>query len=299
MNRFLFATAVLAVPAAHAAAASLAYEPFDYTAAQRVLGQSNSNTGTSWLLAAASGAAGDTTAINVATGSLTGPSGLPAPIGNSATINGVGNLSGAANRLAFDSAGTSVTSGSVYYSFDLRIDSLEGSNNAGGGFFIGLNNTGNAATTTNPSAVAARVLARIDPNDPNPTSPTTYNLGIARNRATTAADIPWSGPLNLGDTLFIVASVEIVDGLQNDVSRLWIDPTGDSAPATLTDATTGTGTDIGLASIILRQSPAPFLTLDELRIGTEWADVAPVPEPTGIALGGIVAAGLLARRRRA
>jgi hypothetical protein len=40
------------------------------------------------------------------------------------------------------------------------------------------------------------------------------------------------------------------------------------------------------------------LTLDEIRVGTEWADVAPVPEPTALALFGLGAVGLLARRRR-
>ena len=108
--------------------------------------------------------------------------------------------------------------------------------------------------------------------------------------------------MTVGETLFVVASVEIVAGAFNDVSRLWINPSDDATPATLTDGTFAigeSGTDIGLASIILRQSPAPFLTLDEIRVGTEWADVAPVPEPTALAALGLGAAVLLARRRRA
>ena len=173
MNRFLFCAAVLAVPVAHATAASLAYEPFDYTAGQRVLGQSNPSTGTCWLLAAGAAASGDTSAINVASGNLTPPAGMPAATGNSATITGVGNHSGAANRLAFASG---VTSGSVYYSFELRIDSLDGSNNAGGGFFIGLNNTGNSATGTNPSAVAARASIPMTPPNTIWASPGTARL---------------------------------------------------------------------------------------------------------------------------
>src|SRR5262249_6381760 len=88
-----------------APAAFIAYEPFDYTASTRVLGQANPSTGTPWRLAAGSGAT-DTTAINVASGNLTAPAGLAVPVGNSATINGNGNLSGGANRLAFNSAST-------------------------------------------------------------------------------------------------------------------------------------------------------------------------------------------------
>jgi MYXO-CTERM domain-containing protein len=285
----------IAMSSGSASAAALMYEPFDYTAPQRVLGRSNANTGTTWLLAASSGAGGDTTAINVASGSLSMPSGMPAAVGNSATIAGAGNLNGAANRLAFDSSGTSVTSGTVYYSLALRIDDVDEAGTANG-FFIGLNNTGNSATGTNPSAVAARIQARVDPTDS-----TKYNLGITRNRATTVTDIPWSGPLTVGQTLFVVASIEIVSGTQNDVARLWINPAASATPPspTLADDTVGigtAGTDIGIASIILRQSPAPFVSLDELRVGTAWEDVAPVPEPMGLA--GVAGLGLLATRRR-
>lgn len=274
-----------------ASASLLAYEPFDYTAGQRVLGQANPSTGTTWRLAAQSSAGGDTSAINVAQGSLSVPAPLAAPVGNAATINGVGNLTGASNRLAFTPApSTSISSGSVYYSFALRVDDVSGATN---GFFTGLNNTGDSATTSNPSAVAARLQLRVDPGDAGK-----FNLGISRNRATTVGDIPWSGPMNVGETLFIVAAVDIVDGTQNDVARLWINPgnLGEvSAPgATLTDSTTGTGTDINIASLLLRQSPAPFLTIDEIRVGTTWADVT--PEPGTLML--LVAAFPLLRARR-
>jgi PEP-CTERM motif-containing protein len=69
--------------------------------------------------------------------------------------------------------------------------------------------------------------------------------------------------------------------------------------ATITDDSTGIGTDIGVASIILRQSPAPFLTLDELRVGTTWGDVTPpLPEPSTFCLFMFGAIGLLTRRLR-
>ena len=270
--------AIVALLASTASAALVLYEPFDYTSGQRVLGQSNSSTGTSWLLAAASGTT-DTTAINVASNSLTVPAPLQPTDGNSATINGIGNLSGAANRLAFNPAGTQITSGAVYYSLALRVDSLSGSNNLNGGFFIGLNNTGNSATTQNPGAVAARLQARIDPTDA-----TKYNLGIFNNRSAPAASASWSTmPLNVGDTLFVVASYEINAGASNDVSRLWINPGSLGAavapPPSAVDLTFA-ATDINIASLLLRQSPAPFLTLDEIRVGTDWGSVTAIPEPS-------------------
>jgi hypothetical protein len=289
MTRFNFlftfcACAALSV-ASSAPAGLIVYEPFDYTANTRVLGQTNSSTGTPWRLAAGSSAT-DTTAINVASGNLTAPPELPTPVGNSATINGNGSLSGAANRLAFSTGSTGFVADSgntVYYSLLLRGDSLSGSNNTIGGFFIGLNNTGDTATTSNPSAVAAKIQARIDPTDG-----TKYDLGIFRNVTATTGATSWSGPLDLGSTHFIVASIEQVAGTGNDIARMWIDPdpstfAGPTAPAaTRTDSTTG-GTDIGVFSIILRQSPAPFFTMDELRIGTDWAAVT-APEPASVTL---------------
>ncbi|MEX2309596.1 MAG: hypothetical protein WD738_18625 [Pirellulales bacterium] len=285
-----------------ASAELIVYEPFDYGAGERVLGQTNPSTGTPWRLAAATSAGGDTTAINTASGNLTPPAGLSPAVGNSATITGAGNLSGAANRLGLP-AGTGSnppTTDEVeyFYSLLLRIDDVSNSNTGVGGFFIGFNNLGDTDSTPNPGSVAARLQVRQDTGDT-----TKYNLGIVRQRAATAADIDWSGPMTPGETLFLVASTKLVPGLQNDVSSLWINPDPSTfrdaspPPATIVDDSTATGTDLGVFSIILRQSPAPFLTLDELRVGTTWRDVT-IPEPTTFALLALSAVGLLPRRFR-
>jgi hypothetical protein len=99
--------------------------------------------------------------------------------------------------------------------------------------------------------------------------------------------------LTPGETLFVVLSYEAVPGLQNDIARMWINPDPSTfrdplfdPTVTLPDVidnTTGTGTDIGIASILLRQSPAPNATLDELRVGTTWAAVT-IPEPATLGL---------------
>ena len=293
--RKLLLAGVLGLCASQASAAVLIYEPFNYTYnspnGDPIQGNTPAVPGTqTWLQA---GTANPPQQIRVASGNLAVPSPLASPVGNSAAITGGAVGNGAANRLGLGST-ISADGSNVYFSFPLRIDALTGSNSVIGGFFIGLNNS-IGTQTGNPSAVVARVQARIDPTDP-----TKYNLGIFRNIAATAGAPSWSGPLTVGDTHFIVASVEIVTGAQNDVARMWIDPSpSPSAPAaTLTDSTTGTGTDFSIASIILRQTVAPYLTLDELRVGTEWGDVAPIPEPASLAALGLGGIALLGRRRR-
>jgi hypothetical protein len=300
MNRLLLAAAALAVPVAHAAAAPLRYEPFNYAAdGSSVEGKTNPD-GETWVSAYAATAPDQ---IVMAGGNLAVPSGLASPVGNAAEINGSGNGASKALRLPFTAGGVVVdTGGTIYYSMALRVDELTGSTAVVGGFFAGLNN-GTAATTANPTAAGARLQGRIDPVDG-----TKYNLGIFRNVNAAAAATSWSGPLTVGDTIFIVASYESVPGAQNDIARLWINPDsstlGDGSfspattPPTVIDNTTGTGTDIGIFSFILRQGPAPHVTLDELRVGTTWADVTPIPEPTALAALSIGTAGLLARRRK-
>jgi hypothetical protein len=272
-------------------AALIVYEPFDYPVGS-VQGQTNSSNGMTWLRA---GTSPNPTAINVASGNLTVPPQISTPIGNSATINGIGDGSGSTTRLPL---GQTISSGSAYYSFAFRADALTGSNNTIGGFFISFNNTGNSSQTTNPSVAPARIQSRIDPLDSSK-----YDLGIF-NVTATSGSTSWSSGLALGVTHFIVAGYTFNTGsATDDVASLWIDPdpsTFDtSSPPTPT--VTGTGGDVaapGISSILLRQSPAPYLTMDELRIGTDWKDVT-VPEPSAVAslIIGCTLAGYMTRRR--
>ena len=268
----------LAAMSTTASATLLIYEPFNYSTAQPLLGLTNTSAGTtasgnSWLRASSSAT---TTAINIdsTAGSLTGPAELPASIGNELKLTGNGNNSGGANRLAFNST---ISTGSVYYSFLMRVDDLNvaQSNNSLGAFFMSLNNTGNSATTNNPTTVPGKIQARIDPTDA-----TKFNLGNFTNRALAAVpdatSAAWSSALNVGQTYLVVGQYTVA---ASNTARLWIDPNPSSfglatAPATtLQDSTSGTNANI--LSLVLRQSALPFMTIDELRVATTWGEVTP------------------------
>jgi hypothetical protein len=240
------------------------------------------------------GVSANPSAINVVSGNLAMPPQMTPPVGNSVAINGIGDGNGSSERLAL---GQLVNSGTVYYSFALRADALTGSNNTTGGFFIAFNNTGNSSQTTNPGVAPARIQGRIDPVDG-----TKYDIGIF-NGAASAGASSWLPAMNVGDTHFVVVGYTFNSGSStDDVASIWLDPD----PSTFTTLTppvpsaTATGTEVaspGIQSLILRQSPAPWLTLDELRIGTDWATVT-APEPASVGLSFIACAALAMLRRR-
>lgn len=290
MKWALTAMAVL-YSAAAVSAAPLIYEGFNYTGGQELTGNTNPSTGNTWLQAAPNPASTSLADINTISPGLTAM-GYGAGGAVAITGNANGSTNGGADRLALPSQ---ITSGTVYYSFAMRVDSLDGSNNGIGAFFIGLNNTGNSSQTSIPNVVGARLQARIDPNDANQ-----YDLGIFANHSATAAASSWSAAMPVdGSTIFVVAAYTFNSSTnKDDVASLWINPgnLGDATPPAADFTDTG-GTDLAdVGSILLRQSVAPHVTLDELRVGTSWEDVTTVPEPA--CLGLVALAGLVAGSRR-
>jgi hypothetical protein len=101
---------------------------------------------------------------------------------------------------------------------------------------------------------------------------------------------------SINTTLFIVGSYTFNPGTGNDVSALWINPTIGSATAPSATVSATGGTDLStVASFVLcdRIATEPTGILDELRIGTTWADVTGVPEPSTVSLAGFGALALL------
>jgi hypothetical protein len=179
------------------------------------------------------------------------------------------------NKVSFDGAGidatkefTQQTNGTVYYSFLLNIKSL-GSLSTTGGYFAGFIQT----TTSNFGATVW--LKRFGSG---------FTIGL--NPRSTGNTIWSNDTLKINKTYFVVASYEFVSGATNDIVKLWLNPSSASFGLTEPSPTlsaTNTGTELNsLDQILVRQdsnTETPFIELDELRIGTTWADVTP---PVGI-----------------
>jgi hypothetical protein len=225
-------------------------------------------------------------------------------------------------------AGTDVTlqstdtAGTGYYSMAIRVDDITGLN-AAGGILAGFNNLINGQTG-NPSTVGAGLAIRPKAGG----GPGEFQLGVVDQAASgfSSATYDLVNTYTTGQTIFVVGKYQTV-GLQgnppvaenDDVAMLWINPApstfgiGNFEPAgglfnnsTNNDIPTNASTNNHtLQSFLLRQTgtnannQVPVsITYDELRVGTNWADVTPVaiPEPASLLLA-VLAIGSLFNRR--
>ena len=215
-----------------------------------------------------------------------GNSGLTIVAGN-LTYAGLADQGGNELQIANGSAGTifntfaNQTSGQVYYSFLFNPTAADSANN----YFTALN-----PGTSTPNGGSDAINAYF------------YGDGHIRLRAAAQSATAGTGPvLTLGTTYLIVEEIDLTAKTAN----LWVDPdastfggTAPTATATLSGITATAVDNIGFKA----QSAAggPYL-VDNLLIGTTWADVTPAaaPEPSTLALAGVGLLGLAARFRRA
>ncbi|WP_284652712.1 T9SS type A sorting domain-containing protein [Flavobacterium terrisoli] len=219
------------------------YEPFAYAEASN-LGQSqqwsNVNTGDN---------------IIVAGGLLT-----PAYPGLSPSTTGYAIFG--ADGMECSTPFTPTTTGTVYYSFIMNVNSMAGVTDANGGYFATL---GSSSTTFGATLWSKRVDDGV------------FNLGIEVRTANAANTTYDTTALVTGTTYFVVVGYTFGPDASDDTVSLWINPTVDGAQPAATITDTHTGTDLtGISNFILRQDSAtetPSMSVDELRIGTTWAQV--------------------------
>jgi hypothetical protein len=185
-------------------------------------------------------------------------------------------LTTAGNSVSFAADGidcfspiTSTTSGTVYYSFLMNIGSMTGVTEVNGGYFAGI---GESSTNLGATLWTKRV------------DDTNFNLGIEVRTATAANTTYSTTSYQTGQTYFVVVGYTFNTATGDDLVSLWVNPTVNAAmpTATLTDSHTGTDL-LNASSFFLRQDSAtktPAVQVDELRIGTVWADV--VPQTAGL-----------------
>jgi hypothetical protein len=273
MPRFLLAVLILgAVPTA-VAAQSVAYEGFNYSVGSGLNAQSG---GAGW------GNAWNTNAstFTVASGSVSNPQNTLATSGNRLDLAPTGSFTTAGRSLSTDLTG--VNGGSVWLSFTItRTSTVSGGY---GGIVIG-NDAGSSATT-------GRLFVG------NPGSFDNWSLeraggGVVSNSNFTVTQNP---------TALLVVNIQFNPNGAETI-LLYVNRTpGGSAPGT---------PDASLTNLDINPTPAnPSVTdlgvwyqssgyqIDEIRVGTSYADVTPVPEPAlvlAVAAGGV---GLFTALRR-
>ncbi len=253
------------------------YDGFEYdnSSNTNLIGRIDTRDSIQWFQAGPNAAL--TNQPSIATGSLNYP-GRPPAKGNRVHMGG---NSGTAARFSLKNADVAVT-GSLYYSFVLRISDIS-SLSSSGIFWIGFNNTQGSQTTA-PSVVCARFITKLDTSIPG-----NYFIGLSKNSGTAAQFSYTTNSFSTTDVLFVVVGYTFIgdkDTSADDYCRMWVNPDPSTFGAALPPEATLTnnaGADFGnIRSLVLFNrsvaSPASFTPqadLDELLVGTQWSDMAP------------------------
>jgi hypothetical protein len=284
---FLAAATVSITPAF---ADLLIYEPFNYSPGSTIIGQTDLVTSATatWFGA---GTAGTGVRHQVIAGSL---SGLPFAQGNSADTKNADNTELARMNLPSQYNPATKPGYTLFYSLLLNVPSTSGmtvphSNvNANNDVITAFNNSA-GPQAGRPSVWAGELVLRLG-NDTNQ-----YNMGI-RASTTVAGTTFFTGDLATNQTHFVV--VEYVAGTTAGTggqNYLWIDPDpstfGAATAPTATGETDGTlsagASNDHADSLLLGAGIAAGATpndtyVDEIRVGTNWANVTATNIPVTI-----------------
>ena len=215
-------------------------------------------------------ALGSSNYIQVAEGSMSFAGYQTQPMGNKAYLWSTG----ADDVRSF--ASSNVTSGKIYMSAIINVEAVK--QKADPDYFISLCDHAN-------SYFLGRIYAKsVKEGD----SWVGFKLGIAKNNES-ATYIRYSEDvLEPGKDYLVVIEYEFVSGDQNDIARLYINPTSETSVATIEcvqDTVTGGGMkqgasnqkDAGIYGIFgafLRQGTnTPKVYVDEIKVATAWSDI--------------------------
>ena len=257
------------------AQASLLFsEGFNYPAGAGVGGNVNPGSGVAWT--------GNSNVTVDGTDPVLTYSGL-----NNISVNNMKVVWGVSSgTVKNDPAFSTVSSGQVYYSFLLDMTALPSSTGSGT-YLTALNAAG-----ANPNGSSDAVDIYIN----NSGVMTMKSKGVSASANTT---------LSLDTTYLVVLEYDFGANL----SSIYVNPDSStfgaaSAPAAFATATPAVGAITGLGDLGFKaqtSSTSGTFLVDNILVGTTWADVTPaaVPEPSTIALAGLGLLGLAARCRRA
>ena len=287
MKYSLFALAVISF-ASIASATQIAYDGFNYDATGNpFLGTGPSN------VAGAQGnwvyQGNNTIEPRVTAGSLNYTA-LPPSVGNKVTLdNGSGAATGADAARLYLGTIDKATTPTVYYSFLLNVPTATATGGTGGSFFAGFDNNTNTTYTT-----FAGLFVRPDAGDTS-----MIDLGISTSASANKIFSPTPYPINT--SLFVVGSFTFQGASTLDV---FVNPAAVPASEPVAHSATSSGVDASIVTQIsnfyLRGNAGEpqGMNIDELRIGTTWGDVSPVPEPGSLGLFvALGAVGAMVRRR--
>ncbi|MGA3143281.1 MAG: PEP-CTERM sorting domain-containing protein [Verrucomicrobiota bacterium] len=244
---------------------------FNYDSGGPLAGNVNPGSGDTWGVG--------NSAMTIGSGNLTYP-GLEDLGGNDLSIVWNGGTAGSVTN-----GFANITSGTIYYSFLLDVTTAPGGNS----YLTSLNP---GTSTPNGSSDAISMYFGTV------TGGGGYRLGV-RGGGASAVYTSSSTPYSLSTTYLVVLGYNFNGGVAANNLSLWIDPTsfGGSAPtATLTLTPTTVATGIDNVGFKVQSSVAGAFLVDNLLVGTTWADVT-VPEPTTFALAGLGLLGLVIARR--
>ena len=196
----------------------------------------------------------------------------PGLVYNNYASSGIGNAAsftttGEDDNKTWASYPNGLTSGSIYYSLLVKLDSAH----AAGDYFFHLLKNGTTFTS--------RLFAKKAANN-------NISFGIAKS--STAANVAYSDSIyTTGTTYLVVAKYSIIPGTTNDTVALWINPAiggNEPAPTVLESSADRGATDVDtLYGVALRQGTAanaPAGAIDGIRYDTTWRGLLGIAPPS-------------------